>query len=498
MLKNEKFEIELAPTRLPEVSDDLDSGEIVQKTSPGNAPGKVIEDILDRIGLGKFHWLSYAVISVFWLCDGAEVIALSLLNYILVHVVWFVDLNDIGMLGSAIFGGFFLGSIISGPISSAYGRRKPFLIYMILVFALGVLSALAPNFTFLLVTRALYGVLVGILSPLTSSMITEITPKAKRGINFVFVSTFFTVGEVIAIFLASVLKVEENTTRWRGLLIWASVPALISLALGCKFLEESPRYLLLKDADKGIHVLNLMHRANKKTDLHLTDTENEEIHNFVEKQKEKAAANTPLKELFSKKNLRITICLWVSWWVLNFVYYGILYVLPLVLAKIKSEATDGADDSINYSDLLISALGEVPSYALVIAMIENQKFGRKLSLTLSFALTGFCCFGAHLFVEEAFLLFVFFAKFFACSAFSFIYPLTSELYHTSCRTTGLGFASGISRIGGVLMPWITIWALKISPTFTFVTFGAFCMIATGAVMLLPYDTTGKELDQEDD
>jgi len=496
MLKKENFEIELSPTRLPEVNDDLDAGEITEKPSSNVGSGKVIENILDRIGLGKFHWLSYAVISVFWLCDGAEVIALSLLNYILVHVVWFVDLNDIGLLGSAIFGGFFLGSLISGPITTVYGRKKPFLIYMILVFILGVLSALSPNFMFLVVTRALYGVLVGILSPLTSSMITEITPKTKRGINFVLVSTFFTIGEVIAIFLAATLKVEQNESRWRGLLIWASLPALVSLALGYKFLEESPRYLLLKDAEKGIKVLNIMHQVNKKTELQLTETENQEIRQFVEKQKEKAT-KTPLKELFAKKNLRITLCLWVSWWVLNFVYYGILYVLPLVLARIKGDAGQGEDD-FSYSDLFISAMGEVPSYILVMATIEHQKFGRKMSLTMSFALTGFCCFGAHLFVQEAFLLFVFFAKFFACSAFSFIYPLTSELYHTNCRTTGLGFASGVSRIGGVLMPWIVIWALKISPTAVFVTFGAFCMIATVAVVLLPYDTTGKELDQDDE
>jgi len=491
MLQKKNFEIELSPTKLPESAVDIGT-EDESQTETTN----IVEELLSRVGIGKFHWLTYAVISVFWICDGGEVIALSLLNYILVHVVWHLDLNEVGLIGSTIFGGFFIGSLISGPITIHFGRRKPFLIYMILVFVLGVLSAASPNFTWLVVTRGLYGILVGILSPLTSTMVTEITPKTKRGINFVLVTVFFTIGEIIAIFLAAALKVEETgSEKWRGLLIWVSIPALVSLILGYKYLEESPRYCLTKDANEGLRVLNLMHKINKKVELPLSDDEKEQLFNYVESQKEKHT-DSPIMEIFAKENLRITINLWIAWWVLNFVYYGILYVLPLVLARIKASSNPQSEDKLSYLDLFISVLGEVPSYILVLTIIEKKSLGRKNSLTITFAAAAFCCFGAHLFVDSAFMLFVFLAKFFACSSFSFIYPLTSELYHTKCRTTGLGFASGVSRIGGIMMPWIILWALEISPTATFVTFGIFCVIGAISIAMLPYDTTGKELDQE--
>ena len=491
MLKKKNFEIELSPTKLPESSVDI--GDIGTEEEKGPT-SNIVEDLLSRIGMGKFHWLTYAVISVFWICDGGEVIALSLLNYVLVHVVWHLELNEVGMIGSVIFGGFFLGSLISGPITTCFGRRKPFLIYMILIFVLGVLSAVSPDFKWLLVTRGLYGILVGILAPLTSTMITEITPKSKRGINFVLVTVFFTIGEITAIILASFLKVEEpGSNKWRALLIWVSLPALVSLILGYKYLEESPRYLLTKNAEEGIRVLNVMHRVNKRTDLPLTDDEREQVHNYVQIQREKHT-ESPIMEIFTKKNLKVTINLWIAWWVLNFVYYGILYVLPLVLARIN--VNTASEDKLSYLNLFISVMGEIPAYILVMTVIEKKSFGRKNSLVITFAAGGLCCFGAHLFVDSAFMLFVFFAKFFACSSFSFIYPLTSELYHTKCRTTGLGFASGVSRIGGVMMPWIILWALEISPTATFVTFGVFCMIGATSIAMLPYDTTGKELDQE--
>lgn len=445
--------------------------------------------------MGKFHLITYTITSIFWLCDGAEIIALSLLNYVLVNVVWFRDLNDLSLLGSALFGGYFVGSIITGPITTYFGRRKPFLVYMILVFLLGVLSAISPNFTFLVVTRSLYGVLVGILSPLTSSMVAEITPKASRGLYFVVMSAFFTVGEAIAVFIGALLQVEEKgSENWRFLLIWVSVPPLISLVLGLKYLEESPRYHLMTDADEGVRVLNLMHKTNHNSTLSLSANEFQQIQRYVEVQKQ-VNTNSPFRDIVSKDNLRITISLWIAWWVLSFVYYGIVYVLPLVLAEIHAQANEESNTSIGYWDILLSVLAELPSYIVAFLTIEHKALGRRQSLAISFALTGVCCLGAHFFVEEAFMLFIFFAKFLSSTAYNYIYPLTTELYHTSCRTTGLGFASAMSKVGGAMMPWITVWALKISPTTSFVIFGGLCFLAASAVALLPYDTTGRELDK---
>ena len=480
------IEIELSPVRLPESADDV---ELAPKES-----GNIVEDLLSRIGIGKYHWITYGIISIFWLCDGAEIIAVSLLSYVFVHVVWFRSLEEVSLLGSALFAGFFLGSLISGWLTTSFGRRKPFLALLMLVFILGILSAVSPNFEFLLITRGLYGITVGVLSPLSSSMITEITPKAKRGINFVIISAFFTIGEIIAIFLAAVLNIEEKGSEaWRVLLIWASVPALISFILGLKYLEESPRYELTQDANRGIAIFNKMNRINKGADLQLRNSEYQEIVNYTETQKQ-ADQTSPIKEVLSRANLRITICLWTAWWVLNFVYYGIVYVLPLVMVRIKIDQNQAEEEKIDYKDLVVSVIAELPSYILAMLVIENERFGRKKSLSICFFLAALSCFGAHFFVDEAFLVFIFLAKFFASAAFEFVYPLTAELYNTSCRTTGLGLASAMSRIGGVVMPWVCVWTLNISSTGPFVAFGVFCLVATIAVTLLPYDTTGRELD----
>ena len=231
---------------------------------------------------------------------------------------------------------------------------------------------------------------------------------------------------------------------------------------------------------------------NNDTQLDLSKREKRKVANYVEMQKE-ANKGSPLKEVFSRKNFCMTLNLWIAWFVLSFVYYGIVYILPLVIAKIKAQ--ENGKDDIGYRDLFISVLGEIPSYILAMFTIERKGCGRKSSLAICFFCTGLCCLGVHFFVDSAFSVFVFLTKLFATSAFEFVYPLTAELYNTSCRTIGLGLAGGVSRIGGVIMPWITMWALTIAPTGPFIIFGSLCFLATFSVILLPYDTAGRDLDQ---
>jgi len=201
-------------------------------------------------------------------------VAIGILNYVIVHVVWFRPMSEVGLMGSGLFIGFFLGSVFSGSLADRYGRKTPFLVYMILILVTGIGSAAAPNFPVLLVTRALFGVVVGLNLPTCASVLAEVTPKEQRGRNYVLVSTLFTVGEILAVVIAAALKVEEvGSERWRALLVWVSVPALIAFFVGIKWLDESPRYMLTKNAEKGLDIFRRMYRMNKKAELYISPQE---------------------------------------------------------------------------------------------------------------------------------------------------------------------------------------------------------------------------------
>lgn len=455
----------------------------------------IVEEMLDKIGMGKYQYLSFLSIGIAWFTDGAQVLALAILNYVIVSVVWFENIDDVGLLGFFVFAGFFIGSLASGIISDKYGRKKPFLIYAFSMFLMGLGSALAPNFAILSLTRFIFGIFVGLVTPCSYSYQIEISARKSRGAACILLGSLFSFGELFTILIAWLLAVEQKgNTSWRAMMIWTSIPGLISAIIGYLYLDESPRYALQKSANEGIKVIQNMFYKNHGYELKISDYERDKLNEWSEHHN-KPENQMPLSELFKGSNRKITILLWIIWWVLSFVYYGIIYVLPLVIAEINNE-NSSSSQNIDYYDLTTAVLAEMPAYVVGMLIVEKKKFGRKNSAIISFGSCCISCICIAFFPLSFFMVFVFIAKFFANAAFEVMSPYTSELYPTSCRATGFGFASAASRIGGMMMPYIIVATYGLSPSVPFVIFGIASGIASLACAFLPYDTAGVALDQK--
>jgi MFS family permease len=87
-------------------------------------------------------------------------------------------------------------------------------------------------------------------------------------------------------------------------------------------------------------------------------------------------------------------------------------------------------------------------------MIESQKYGRKISILLSFGIVSLGSLTIFFLKENLFFYLLVLVKAGSCIAFTIIYPYTAELYNTFIRTTAAGFLSMICRIGGIMMPWV--------------------------------------------
>ena len=72
--------------------------------------GKLIDTIIEGIGLNKHILSIYLIISLFLLADGGEMIVLSLLITKL-GTLWGLSELQKGLLGSGVFVGFFIGSL---------------------------------------------------------------------------------------------------------------------------------------------------------------------------------------------------------------------------------------------------------------------------------------------------------------------------------------------------------------------------------------------------
>ena len=332
----------------------------------------------EKVGFGKYHYISFLFIGFVLFSDGSEILSLSILIPVL-KSEWEISEEEQDALGSILFIGILIGSILSGIFSDKYGRRISLLYSSIIQFVVGVLSALVSNIVLFIIIRGIFGMLIGFTIPLAPALATELTPIHYRGKSIVAINFFYTLGKLYAIGTASICLDSLSSGNWRMMLILSSLPSLVVFLGTWLYLKESPRFLVAKGkVAEGAEVLNQISKANDTN--RLVDRREKEAlldWHYHFNYKSPIAQRHPLHNLLSAKFKRITILLWLIWFALNFVFYGMILILPFMLSAI--EHSSGGEEG-GLSGLLYTILGEVPSLVIALYLIEKQSFGRKNTL----------------------------------------------------------------------------------------------------------------------
>jgi SP family galactose:H+ symporter-like MFS transporter len=165
---------------------------------------------------------------------------------------------------SALLWGAVFGTLISGMLSSRFGRRKTILISALIFIVGSLLCAISHSEHWLIGARFLLGIAVGVASFTAPLYLSEISPQIIRGSMISMYQLMITIGIVLAFlsdtYLASYATIGGVTGgHWRVMLGVIAVPAAI-MFLGVLFLPESPRWLFLKGfKDRAVAVFVRMH-----------------------------------------------------------------------------------------------------------------------------------------------------------------------------------------------------------------------------------------------
>jgi MFS transporter, SP family, arabinose:H+ symporter len=172
--------------------------------------------------------------------------------------------SQIGWAMSSALVGCLVGALVSGALSDRFGRKKLLILAAFLFTVTGVLTALAPDFTFFVVNRLLGGVAIGLASNLSPMYIAEISPAATRG-KFVSVNQLTIVIGILAAQLANwliarpvpqgataadILASWNGQTGWRWMFGAEAVPAVLFFLL-MFLVPESPRWLVKNGRDEA-------------------------------------------------------------------------------------------------------------------------------------------------------------------------------------------------------------------------------------------------------
>lgn len=438
-----------------------------------------ISQRIDRLPVTRTLWQVLLLTGLGWLFDAMDQ---GMVAGVMAAIgkEWSLQPSQLGLLGSAGAVGMALGAAVAGMSSDKWGRRTVIMFTLILYGIASGLSGLATGFTMLLVFRFLTGLGLGGELPAASTLVSEFSPAKARGRMVVLLESFWAWGWILASLIAYLLI---PVFGWRIAFFLGAVPALYSAYLR-RAIPESPRYL--EQTGKTQEAEEIVSKMEREAGL------------APLKDSEKSAPPAKMRgislfELWSSAYWRRTLVLWVLWLGINFGYYGfVLWIPTLMVGKgfvlIKS---------LQFT--LIMTLAQLPGYYSAAYLIE--KIGRKAVLVIYLAGTALA---AYLFGQSSsashILLFGSLLYFFSLGAWGAVYAYTPEMYPTSARGSGAGWAAAIGRIGMIAAPYVVgviyqTYGKAAGYTYVFGMLTAVFAVVALVVLVLGIETKGKTLDE---
>ena len=399
------------------------------------------------------------------------------------QAAWIATVNLIGMA---------VGAFVWGGIADRIGRKKAFTLTLLCFSIFTALGALSPNIWIFCLLRFFAGFGLGGCIPVDYALVGEFSPAKHRGRVLTALDGWWPVGATLCAFVSAWLITFAD---WRAVMLIMILPALLVFGVRL-FVPESPMYL----ASVGRHeeADAIVRRLVKATGADVTEWRRAEVAPPAATpgtwRGKLAAISGQIADLW-RWSTPLTLVAWSLFVSVLLLYYAALTWLPKILQ------TQGLADEAAF--IVTGQMTAVGIVGVVVSALLVEKIGRKWQLGLSSilaagALVGFSwvleASGVELSGTAQTLILVF--GFLIQIAIPTLYTYVSELYPTSLRASGFGWASAASRVATGIAPLVFgsfLWPI-LGLTWTFALTGGLVVIAIILMAVLAHDTTGRELD----
>jgi MFS transporter, AAHS family, 4-hydroxybenzoate transporter len=403
-------------------------------TMQTSAPSQsmLIGDVIDERAVGASQYAIACLCGCVMFLDGFNTQTMSYMIPLIARE-WQLPHHLIGPILTSALTGLLVGYLFLSPLSDRLGHRRVVLIATTAVGVFTLATLLATNAAELIVLRFITGVGLGAAIPSAVALTSEYTPKRLRATFVLAIYCGLSFGFAAAGGAAAWLIPHYG---WRALL-WAGAVAPLALAPFIYFYLPESLDFLIRSRAAPRQIQAVLARIGPATlDIGAVRLESE-----TEGQRNAVAS------LFQPGRTLGTLLLWVVF-VLNLAeFYALQSWLPPILTRL-----DYSIDAVALATSLTTIGGIVAAFIVGPAMDRLSPYGSLAILYLAgvvfVGLTGWAL--SH----SAWMLMIasFFAGFCVSGGQKSVIALTTIFYPAPIRSTGVGWALGIGRIGSIAGP----------------------------------------------
>ncbi len=209
--------------------------------------GSDIPARLDRLPWSGWHWRVVIALGIAWVLDGLEVTIVGSLGSALERPDTLgLSASQVGWTASLYVAGAVLGALVFGRMADALGRKRLFMLTLMVYMAATVATAFTSSFAAFAFCRFLTGIGIGGEYAAINSAIDELIPARVRGRVNLAINGSFWLGAALGAALSLVLldaRVLGPEHGWRAAFLMGALLG-VAVLLVRRHVPESPRWLL--------------------------------------------------------------------------------------------------------------------------------------------------------------------------------------------------------------------------------------------------------------
>ena len=386
--------------------------------------------------------------------DGFVIFALGVAMPLII-AEFHITPEVVGLIGAALVLGAVFGAGFGGPLADRLGRKRLMLVDMIIIAVGAGTSALAKGPMMLFVGQFLVGVGVGIDFPVSSTYISEVSPKRSRARMMVATIACQSVGMLLAAAITLLLlKNVGSAQNWRLFLATEGIIALLFFLLRLPE-PDSPHWLMTRGifpeaAQAFIRIMPEQREAVLQ--LIRQSREEKSLANSV------AYSKAPgLTIVFSRPYRARTVLVAVPWFLMDIATYGVGLFTPIILGAID---ISGRARGVITHDLAAArgsaAIDLFLLFGFLLGIWAVPRFGRIrmqaigfgcMALGMLILMTAVQLSNSSLHIPLVFAGFILFNLLMNAGPNATTFTLAPILFPTQLRATASGFAAGVAKIG---------------------------------------------------